>query len=101
MPGICRMRLKGELDWIVMKALEKDRNRRYESASVLAEDVERHLADEPITARPASRWYRMKKFTRRNRTLVASSAVVLVALTAGLALSTISFLHAAHQREIS
>lgn len=86
--------LKGELDWIVMKALEKDRNRRYESASALAEDVERYLRDEPIMARPASRWYRVKKYARRNRALVASTAAVLLALVTGLALATVGFLQA-------
>jgi serine/threonine protein kinase len=93
--------LKGELDWIVMKALEKDRNRRYESASVLADDVERHLADEPVTARPASSWYRIQKFVRRNRALVASSAVVLITLAVGLALSMTALLHAVQQRELA
>ena len=93
--------LKGELDWIVMKALEKDRNRRYESASVLADDVERHLADEPVTARPASSWYRLQKFARRNRALVASTAAVLITMAVGLALSTTAFLHAVNQRKIA
>ena len=100
-PGKLSVALKGELDWIVMKALEKDRNRRYESASGLADDVGRHLNDEPVTARPATRWYRMRKFTRRNRTLVASSAAVLIAIATGLALSTTAFVHAVSQREIA
>ena len=91
--------LKGELDWIVMKALEKDRSRRYESASVLAEEVQRHLRNEPVTARPSGRWYRVKKFVRRNRTLVASSAIVLVALAAGLVTSTTALLHAKREQE--
>ncbi|MCO6046646.1 serine/threonine-protein kinase [Aeoliella sp. ICT_H6.2] len=91
--------LRGELDWIVMKALEKDRNRRYESAGALAEDVERYLKDEPITARPAGNWYRAKKFMRRNRELVAASAAVVSALVVGLAVSTVAFVHAIHQKE--
>jgi len=69
--------LRGELDWIVMKALEKDRNRRYESASAFAADVERHLADEPVQARPASAGYRLRKFVRRNRGQVAAAAALL------------------------
>ena len=84
-PRKLRDSLKGEFDWIVMKALEKDRNRRYESASALAADIERHLRDEPVVARPASRWYRAQKFIRRNRVLVASTAAVVVALVTGLA----------------
>src|SRR5262249_45057634 len=59
--------LRGELDWIVMKCLEKDRNRRYETASGLARDIERYLHDEPVQACPPSAWYRLRKFVRRNR----------------------------------
>jgi eukaryotic-like serine/threonine-protein kinase len=59
--------VRGELDWIVMKALEKDRNRRYETANGLALDVQRYLADEPVQACPPSASYRLRKFTRRNR----------------------------------
>ena len=82
-------------------APQKDRNRRYESASALAEDVERHLRGEPIEARPASRFYRVKKFIRRNRVLVASSTAVVVALAAGLALATAGLLHALQQRDLA
>jgi len=57
----------GDLDWIVMKALEKDRARRYETANGLAMDIERYLADEPVVARPPSRLYRFRKLVRRNR----------------------------------
>src|SRR5947209_16423216 len=57
--------VRGELDWIVMKCLEKDRNRRYESASVLAADVERYLHDEPVQACPPSAWYKVRKLARR------------------------------------
>jgi tetratricopeptide (TPR) repeat protein len=80
----------GELDWIAMKCLEKDRNRRYESPSALAADVERHLRHEPVQACPPSNWYRFHKLTRRNRTAcVAAGAAVLVVLlgTAALAIS--------------
>src|SRR5437899_4125073 len=59
--------VRGELDWIVMKALEKDRNRRYETASALAADVGRYLRDESVQACPPSAWYRFRKFTRRNK----------------------------------
>jgi serine/threonine protein kinase/Flp pilus assembly protein TadD len=73
--------LRGDLDWIVMRALEKDRNRRYESAGEFAADVERYLANEPVEARPPSSWYRVQKFARRNKAGVAVTAVVAAALT--------------------
>src|SRR5262249_36847274 len=58
--------VRGELDWIVMKALEKDRNRRYETANSFAQDIQRYLADEPVLACPPSAGYRLRKFARRN-----------------------------------
>jgi serine/threonine protein kinase/tetratricopeptide (TPR) repeat protein len=67
----------GELDWIVMKALEKDRSRRYETANGLAMDVRRYLADEPVLACPPSAGYRLRKFARRNRGGLAVAALVL------------------------
>jgi serine/threonine protein kinase/WD40 repeat protein len=72
--------LRGELDWVVMKALEKDRNRRYESANSFAMDVQRYLADEPVQACPPSATYRFRKFTRRNKGILATVAVVALAL---------------------
>src|SRR5213082_4185373 len=57
--------MRGELDWIVMKCLEKDRNRRYETAKDFAADVQRYLNDEPVEACPPSAWYRFRKFARR------------------------------------
>jgi non-specific serine/threonine protein kinase/serine/threonine-protein kinase len=72
--------LKGDLDWITMKALEKDRTRRYGSASDFAEDLRRHLRDEPVLAGPPSTTYRVGKFVRRHRGGVAAAAVVLVLL---------------------
>jgi tetratricopeptide (TPR) repeat protein/serine/threonine protein kinase len=68
---------RGELDWIVMKALEKDRNRRYETASAFAADVQRYLADEPVLACPPSVGYRFKKFARRNKAVLATVGVVI------------------------
>ena len=67
--------LRGELDWIVMKALEKDRGRRYETASGLARDVERYLAGEPVEAGPPSGWYRLRKFARRNRVVLTATVL--------------------------
>src|SRR5438094_1905371 len=68
--------MRGELDWIVMKALEKNRNRRYESANGFAMDVQRYLADEPVQACPPSAWYRFGKFARRHKVALAMAAVV-------------------------
>src|SRR5262249_51576473 len=72
--------VRGELDWIVMKALEKDRTRRYETASAFAADVHRYLADEPVQASPPSRWYRFGKFARRHKGRLAVAAGVFLAV---------------------
>jgi serine/threonine protein kinase/tetratricopeptide (TPR) repeat protein len=80
--------VRGELDWIVMKALEKDRNRRYETANGFAMDVQRYLADEPVQACPPSTGYRLHKFARRNRRTLAATAVVSMALVLGTIVST-------------
>ena len=76
--------IRGELDWIVMKALEKDRNRRYDTADALAADVQRYLSNEPVQACPPSAWYRFRKFARRNKAAmaVAASLSLLVLVTA-------------------
>ncbi len=79
--------VRGELDWIVMKALEKDRARRYESAGAFADDVMRHLADEPVEACPPSAAYRFAKLARRNRAALTTAALVGLALVAGAAAS--------------
>ncbi len=73
--------VRGELDWIVMKALEKDRNRRYETANGLAADLRRYLDDEPVQACPPSAWYRFGKFARRNKVALTMSAVLMLAAT--------------------
>jgi tetratricopeptide (TPR) repeat protein len=72
--------VRGELDWIVMKALEKDRNRRYETANSFAADVQRYLADEPVQACPPSTSYRIKKFVRRSKAALAFTGLVLLIL---------------------
>ena len=77
--------VKGDLDWIVMKALEKDRSRRYETASAFAADVRRFLAEEPIEARPPSTWYRFRKLARRNKVALTTAALVAAVLLAGTA----------------
>src|SRR5580765_2570734 len=68
--------LRRDLDWVVMRALERDRARRYESASALAADVERYLADEPVEACPPSTVYRLRKFARRNKTTLTAAIIV-------------------------
>jgi hypothetical protein len=77
--------VRGDLDWIVMKCLEKDRNRRYETANGLASDVQRYLADEPVLASPPSAAYRLRKFARRNKVALRTTGALLlfVLLTAG------------------
>ena len=83
--------LKGDLDWIVMKALEKDRTRRYETVNGLASDVAHYLDNEPVVARPPSRTYRFQKLVRRNRALFVSSGAVALALMVGLGAATLMF----------
>jgi tetratricopeptide (TPR) repeat protein len=80
--------IRNELDWVVMKALEKDRNRRYESASALAADVQRYLNDEPVEAYPPSAGYRLKRYWRRNRRALVTAGIVAVALLAATAVSS-------------
>jgi serine/threonine protein kinase/tetratricopeptide (TPR) repeat protein len=91
--------VRGELDWIVMKALEKDRNRRYETANGLAMDLQRYLADEPVLAGPPSNSYRLKKFVRRNRGSVMAVAVVILALVVGIVGTTLGLIEARRQRD--
>ncbi len=79
--------VKGELDWIVLRAVEKERSRRYDSAKSFADDILRFLRDEPVQASPPSRSYRLKKFLRRNKGPVAAAAAVILALAGGLAAS--------------
>jgi WD40 repeat protein/serine/threonine protein kinase len=80
--------IRGDLDWIVMKCLEKDRTRRYETANDLAIDVQRHLNNEPVLARHPSAAYRFKKLVRRNKVVFAASTIAAIALLAGTAVAT-------------
>jgi tetratricopeptide (TPR) repeat protein len=93
--------LRGELDWVVMKAIEKDRTRRYETANAFIRDIQRYLADEVVEARPPSRGYRLKKFVKRNRGQVLAASLVLLALVGGVVGTTIGLLqaNAAAQKE--
>jgi serine/threonine protein kinase len=86
--------MRGEVDWIVMKALEKDRNRRYETASAFAADVGHYLSDELVLACPPSRWYQVRKFVRRNKEPVLAAAIFLLLLLAGIVGTTIGLVQA-------
>jgi WD40 repeat protein/serine/threonine protein kinase len=88
-PGRLAGLVRGEIDWIVMKCLEKDRTRRYESASGLARDIQRYLVDEPVEACPPSAGYRLRKFARKHRRSVATASAFAFLLAAAALLSTI------------
>jgi non-specific serine/threonine protein kinase/serine/threonine-protein kinase len=90
--------LRGELDWIVMKALEKERDRRYDSPALLAEDVRRHLRGEAVLAAPPSRAYRMRKTLRRHRALVIAGGAVATALVAGVLGTPLALVEARRER---
>ncbi|MGH7178995.1 MAG: tetratricopeptide repeat protein, partial [Tepidisphaeraceae bacterium] len=98
-PRRLRMMVRGELDWIVMKAMEKDRLRRYESPGALAEDVARFLSDKPVSAGPPSGVYRVRKFVRRHKVGIATVVVVAFALALGLIGTTAGFISARRQRD--
>ena len=87
-PSLLSAEVRGDLDWIVMKAIEKQRNRRYESAAALAADLTRHLQDEPVMARPPSALYRTRKFVTRHKVAAVATAAVALALVAGTVVST-------------
>jgi eukaryotic-like serine/threonine-protein kinase len=87
-PGQLVRLAQGDLDWIVMKSLEKERSRRYETASALGRDVERYLRHEPVEAGPPSRTYRLRKLAIKHRVLLTTAATVVALLVGGFALST-------------
>jgi eukaryotic-like serine/threonine-protein kinase len=93
--------VRGELDWIVMKTLEKDRNRRYETANGLALDVARYLHDEPVQACPPSTRYRFRKFARKHRTPLYVAGAFVVLLVAGAMVSTWQALRATHAEDVA
>ncbi len=101
-PAVLSRLLQGDLDWIAMKCLEKDRTRRYETANALAEDIERHLHLEPVAACPPSALYRLGKNVRRNKVAFAAGSAVAASLLIGLTLSTVLFFkeRAASQRSL-
>jgi serine/threonine protein kinase/WD40 repeat protein len=93
--------LRGELDWIVMKALEKDRNRRYESASALAADVQRHLNDQTVLARPQTLGYRLGKLARRHKGPVSAAALVALSLVVAIIGTTWGLIRAKHAQAVA
>jgi tetratricopeptide (TPR) repeat protein len=93
--------LRGDVDTILAKALEKDKVRRYQSALQLASDMRRYLRDEPIEARPASTFYQFRKFARRNRAMAAGGAIALIGLVFGTAFATWQAVRATQQRDLA
>jgi len=93
-PGALQRQLKGDLDWIIMRAMEKDRTRRYETANGLAMDIRRHMNNEPILAHPPRTAYKMAKFVRRHKGGFAAGTAVACALVIGLVLATTGLIRA-------
>ncbi|MDG3007136.1 serine/threonine-protein kinase [Paludisphaera mucosa] len=100
-PARLRRLVRGDLDWIVIKALAKDRRRRYDSAAGLADDVERFLKHEPVVAGPPTAAYRLRKFVRRHRGRVVAGTLVLAALAAGLVATSLALHEARLQRGLA
>lgn len=100
-----RRALRGDLDWIVMKALEKDRTRRYQTAKELADDIQRFLDRVPVVAGPPGAAYKLRKFVQRHRLGVVASSLIVAALVVGFSLATLGFVQARrqarHSREVS
>jgi serine/threonine protein kinase len=100
-PPILARTLRGDLDWIVMKCLEKDRRRRYPTAGTLAEDIGRYLSNQPVSAIPPSTGYRLRKFVRRNRTAVAAGSVMAAVLLLGVVGTVAGLVWAVRERRIA
>lgn len=97
-PGRLPALVRGDLDWIVMRALDKDRNRRYDTANALAADITRYLRAEPVEARPPSRRYRLSKFAKRNKVALTTAGLVLAAMLVGTAVSLWQAVEATRER---
>jgi hypothetical protein len=93
--------VRGELDWVVMKCLEKNCTRRYESASSLAREVERYLEDKPVEVGPPSAWYRFSKLARRNKAALTTAAVVAAALILGTGVSIWQAIRASEAQRVA
>src|SRR5262249_5734702 len=90
--------VRGELDWIVMKALDKDRGRRYETANGFARDIQRYLADEPVEACPPSHGYKLRKFVRKHRTPLATAGAIFVSLASAASITSLQAIRATKER---
>jgi tetratricopeptide (TPR) repeat protein len=99
-PAALSRLIRGDLDWIVMKAMEKDRTRRYQTASDLAADIERHLQHEPVVAGPPGAAYKFRKFVRRHRVGVLAGSIVGAAMLIGLSLATVGLIEANRARAV-
>ena len=93
--------LRGELDWVVMRCLEKQRDRRYETANGLARDIQRYLAEEPVEARPPTAGYRFQKFVRRNKGQVIAASAVLLVLVLGIVGTSFGLLESKRQERLA
>lgn len=100
-PARLRRELRNDLDWIIMKCLEKDRARRYDTANALALDLRRHLRNEPVTAGPPSAAYRIGKFVHRHRVQVAAAGLVLLSLVAGVVATSLALNETRKQRALA
>ena len=100
-PALLTRSLRGDLDWIVMKCLEKDRSRRYATASALADDVGRYLGDQPVLATPPSRSYKLRKFARRNKSILVGVAAVFLMMVLGTIGSTVGYLKATEAEKLA
>jgi len=100
-PGDLRRQLRGDLDWITMRAIEKDRTRRYETVNALAMECKRFLNHEPVLARPPTAGYSFSRFVRRNRVMVVAGLVATVAVVAGTAAATLGYLRATNAEQIA
>jgi eukaryotic-like serine/threonine-protein kinase len=98
-PSRLKQLLRGELDWIVMKSLEKDRARRYQTANDLGQDLTNYLSGGTVTARPPTKWYQLQKFARRNRGLVAALLAIWTVLVAGITGTTYGLVRATQKSE--
>lgn len=96
-----RKQLQGDLDWIVMRAIEKDRTRRYETANALAMECRRFLRSEPVLARPPSAGYLLRRFAKRNRIVVAAGSVAILAIMGGATAATMGYIRATEAGRIA
>jgi tetratricopeptide (TPR) repeat protein len=100
-PSGLRKELKGDLDWIVLRAMDKDRNRRYDTANGLAMDLRRYLRNEPVVARPPTAGYRFRKFVRRNKAGAVAAAGIALALTGGAVAATVGMVRASRAEAVA